>query len=96
MFSKKQFQQLLKCYRQDVPFAGTITQERADELLEEGKICRGRIFGQGRLEYFHIIKSPTHYPELTMLLSDSEETLLETTVMLGMQNNVDLEDLFTN
>jgi len=93
---QKKFQLLLQCYCQDVPFIGTITLDKANQLLAEKKICRGWMLGSdGELEFFHIIKSPTHFPKLTILVADSEENLLTTTVMLGMQNNVDLEDLFS-
>ena len=36
MFTEKQFHQALEQYHQNVPFEGTITQEKADKLLELG------------------------------------------------------------
>ena len=95
MLSEKQLYQALEFYRQSVPFEGTITKQKADKLLEKGKICRGWIIGSGGLEYFHIIKSPRNYPELTILISEDEEQLFMVTIMLGMQNHIDLYDLFS-
>ncbi len=95
MFSEKQLYKALELYRQDVPFKGTITKGKADKLLEKGEVCRGWIIDSGGLEYFHIIKSPNDYPELTMLVSEDKEQLFMMTIMMGMQNNIDLDDLFT-
>ena len=95
MISEKQFYQALEFYRQSVPFEGTRTKQKADKLLEKGKICRGWIVGHGGLEYFHIIKSPMNYPELTILIAEEEEQLFISTIMIGMQNDIDLDDLFT-
>ena len=95
MLSEKQFNQALELYRQDVAFEGTITKQKADTLLEKGKICRGWIVSHDGLEYFHIIKSPMNYPELTILIAEDEEQLFMSTIMLGMQNNIDLDDFFT-
>lgn len=94
MISKKQFQKLLEAYHREVPFVGTITFEKANQILEEGKICRGWILGENGLEFFHIVKSPSNYPDLSILMGPDEETLLVSTVMMGMQNNIDLEKIF--
>ena len=93
MFSKKQLCKALEYYRHTVPFEGTVTREKTEELLEQNKICRGWILEGNNLEFFHIIKSPTNYPEFTILISEDEEQLFMMTIMLGMQNNIDLYDL---
>lgn len=94
MLPQKMLTKALEIYRQEVPFIGTITNDKAEDLLKEGKICRGWMLGPSGLEYFHIIKSPSKFPELSILVSDSEENLFFSTVMLGQQKDVDLDKLF--
>ena len=94
MLSDKQLYYALEYYRHTVPFEGTITRNKAEELLAKNKICRGWILEGNDLEFFHIIKSPSNYPELAIFVSEDEEQLFMATIMLGMQSNFDLNDLF--
>jgi len=87
--------QVLKQYRHDVPSVGTVPSEKVDQLLAEGRICRGWTTLDGQRQYFHIIKSPGHYPDKSAFYGDSEAALLEVTIHLGMQHNIDLDDLVT-
>lgn len=89
------FKAALKQYRKDVPSVGTVTYERAQQLLSEGRICRGWTEVDGQRQYFHVIKSPGNYPKKSLMLSDSEEGLFEMTIHLGMQYDIDLDDLLT-
>ena len=86
----------LKQYRKDVPSVGTVTETVVDEFLAEGKICRGWTTWNGQKQFFHIIKSPDHYPEKSVFYADSEAELFEMTVGLGMQKDIDLKNLLTD
>jgi hypothetical protein len=80
-------------YRKDVPSVGTISDDEVSKLLAAGKICRGWTEFDGQRKYFHIIKSPGHYPEKSVFYGDTEAQLFEMTVMLGMQSGINLIDL---
>ena len=94
MITKKQLKESLKCYHQDVPFIGTITEKKVHELFEEGIICRGWMTSSEGLEYFHIIRSPKENPELIILSAQNEDKLFEATLYLGQQHKIDIETLF--
>jgi len=87
------FKDVLKRYRQDVPAVGTVSPQRVDELLAEGRICRGWMRQEGGSVFFHVIRSPTAFPEKAILSAENEEDLLAMTAMMGMENSVDLEDM---
>jgi hypothetical protein len=87
------FKDAFKRYRSDVPSVGTVSSERAQELLEEGFICRGWVLmDEGKL-YFHVIKSPTDFPQKAILTAASEKELFAMSVMLGIENEIEFEDL---
>ena len=92
--SPEDFKAVLKQYRKDVPSVGTATSAVVDEHLAAGRTCRGWTELDGRKQYFHIIKSPGHYPEKSVLSADSETELLQMTIQLGLQHNIELQDLF--
>jgi hypothetical protein len=93
IFDPKLLKQILKQYRHDVPSVGTVTREAVDQLLAVGRICRGWTTFDGKRQYFHIIKSPGSYPDKSAFFGDSETEVLEMTVHLGMQHEIDLENL---
>lgn len=83
----------LKQYRKDVPSMGRISYDEVEKLLSEDRTCRGWTTVGGREQYFHIIKSPTKFPEKSAMFADSEKDLFQMTVHLGMQHEIDLDDL---
>lgn len=85
----------LKQYRKDVPSVGTVSSEAVDQLFAEGRICRGWTTLDGQIKYFHIIKSPSRYPEKSVSFGESEKELFQMTIHLGMQHGIDLNDLLT-
>ena len=89
------FKDALKQYRRDVRTVGTISFEQAQNFLEDGNICRGWMKQEDGKMYFHIIKSPTNFPEKAIFSAESEKELFAMTDMLGMENNIELEDLPT-
>ena len=74
------FKIALKCYRKDVPYVGKIANADADKLLHNEKICRGWIVDEDSHKFFHIIKSPTNYPNFSIFYADNEEMVLKMTM----------------
>ena len=72
-----------------------ISEQEVQRLLEVGRICRGWMSANGGRVYFHIVKSPTKFPEMALLTAVTERELFAMTVMLGIENEVDFEELVT-
>ncbi len=89
------FKDALKQYRKDVPTVGTINETKAQQFLSAGHICRGWIETADGKMYFHIIKSPEDYPHKAFFSGDNEAELFGMTVALGMEHEIELEDLVT-
>jgi hypothetical protein len=94
--SESDFKAALKQYRKDVPTVGTVNSETVDKYLDEGRICRGWTAWDGRKQFFHIIKSPSSYPEKSVFYGNSERELFEMTIFLGMEHDIPLNDLLTD
>lgn len=93
--SDTEMQEAFQKYRQDVSSVGKVSPEEAQAFLDLGRICRGSIVRDGDKEFFHIIKSPTNYPEKSIFYSDSEKNLFMLTVMMGMGSGIEFGDLFS-
>ena len=94
LIDPENFKAVLKQYRKDVPSVGTVSFTVVDEYLAVNRTCRGWTELGDRKQYFHIIKSPERYPVKSILYADSETELLQATIHLGMQHEIDLDDLF--
>ena len=95
MLNSKEIMDAFNIYKKQVPNIGTISLEQTDELLEKGKICRGRIIENNEIEYFHIVKSPTCFPEKSIFSGESELILFQMLIVMGMEKEIDLDDMFT-
>ena len=87
------FEDALRQYRQDVPSVGANSEQEVQQLLEQGRICRGWMSRTGGKLYFHIVKSPTEFPSKALMTAATERELFAMTVMLGMEHEVAFEDL---
>jgi len=82
-------------YKQQVPDIGIVSLKQAEELLDKGQICRGRIIENNEIEYFHIVKSPTCFPDKSIFCGESELVLFQMLAIMGMQKEIDLDDILT-
>ena len=90
----KMFKEALKQYRRDVPSVGTVSFDEAQDLLKQGRICRGWMDDDNEKMCFHIIKSTTQYPHKSLFSANTEKELFATTIFMGMESGIDLDDLF--
>lgn len=96
MIDPKVFKALLKQYRHDVPTVGIVTQDVVNQLLVDGRICRGWVVTSGERMYFHIVRSPENYPEKTVSYGPSEEAVVTILIYLGYSKGVDFEHLVSD
>ena len=93
---RKMFRDALKQYRRDVPSVGAVSFEQAQEFLRQDRICRGWMNTDGEKMYFHVIKSITEYPKKSLSSAETEQDLFKSTIIMGIQAGIDLDDLFTD
>lgn len=91
MLSPQELKIAMKQYRSDVRSVGTVSFEKSQALLEEGRICRGWTKVDGRKQYFHIIRSPQNFPEKTFMTARNEKEVFTMTVYLGMQAEIEFD-----
>lgn len=91
VIESKQFKQLLKCYRHDVPHVGEVDQAAVDRYLAEGRICRGWVVSAGERLFFNIVRSPACFPTKTASYARSEAEMVTLLVFMGYQNGIDFE-----
>jgi len=78
----------LKAYRKDVPSVGTVSFEKSQALLAEGRICRGWTKVGGLTQYFQIIRSPKDFPNKTFMMARNEKEILMLSIYLGMEASI--------
>lgn len=81
----------LKEYRRDVPSVGTVSFEKSQNLLEQGRICRGWTKIDQHKRYFHVIRSADDLSKRVFMNASSEKELFTMSVFLGMDAGIDFD-----
>jgi|COG998Drversion2_1049125.scaffolds.fasta_scaffold26557_1 hypothetical protein len=92
----KEIMNAFNFYKLQVPNVGRICIVQAEDLLEAGNICRGQIIENGKIDCFHIIKSPTCFPEKSIFRGETEFSLFQMLIIMGMEKGVDLYKMLSD
>jgi hypothetical protein len=96
ILNSKEIMDAFNIYKKQIPDVGVVSLGQADELLEKGQICRGKIIENDEIEFFHIVKSPTSFPEKSIFSGETELSLFQMLIFMGMKKDIDLDDMLND